>query len=277
MTETLPRTHHPHLLLTIDTSEPIELGAFVGAFTSIGVEFERFIKEAGHESRFTGCLLVKEVRSGSIIAELVPVLALAPLIIPYMNDIQILEDFVKRWGARIHALFNGDISNQPKTKSELETIFDGVKAIANDRDGRQSLQAVHYEDGERKVKLSIEFSSPEALSAQSEINARRKELDNKSAVSKERVLMVFTRSDINNAEVGKRSGERVKIEELSPKSLALMYSSSLAEERIKHEIREADENVYKRGFVVDVKVTLLNGAPVAYAVTSLHGVIDLQD
>lgn len=89
--------------------------------------------------------------------------------------------------------------------------------------------------------------------------------------------MVFTRSDINNAEVGKRSGERVKIEELSPKSLALMYSSSLAEERIKHEIREADENVYKRGFVVDVKVTLLNGAPVAYAVTSLHGVIDLQD
>ena len=35
----------PHIVLTLDTKEPIELGAFVGTFTSLGNEYEQFIKE----------------------------------------------------------------------------------------------------------------------------------------------------------------------------------------------------------------------------------------
>ena len=35
----------PHIVLTLDTKEPIELGAFVGAFTSLGNEYDRFIKQ----------------------------------------------------------------------------------------------------------------------------------------------------------------------------------------------------------------------------------------
>lgn len=43
----------------------------------------------------------------------------------------------------------------------------------------------------------------------------------------------------------------------------------------KHEIREADENVYKKGFVVDVNVRSAGGKPAAYAVTHVRQVIDL--
>ncbi len=89
--------------------------------------------------------------------------------------------------------------------------------------------------------------------------------------------MIFTRSDIGTAQVGKPSGERVKIEEISAKPLALIYASDLAEQRIKHEIREADDNVYEKGFVVDVNVRSSNGKPAAYAVTHVHQVIDLPD
>jgi hypothetical protein len=39
--------------------------------------------------------------------------------------------------------------------------------------------------------------------------------------------------------------------------------------------READDNVYKKGFVVDVNVQLVNGKPAAYRVTNVHQVIDL--
>jgi hypothetical protein len=59
--------------------------------------------------------------------------------------------------------------------------------------------------------------------------------------------------------------------------LALIYASELVEERIKHEIREADENVFKKGFVVDVNVRSIGGRPVAYAMTHVHQVIDLPD
>lgn len=73
--------------------------------------------------------------------------------------------------------------------------------------------------------------------------------------------MRFTRSDIGDVTVGKPSGERVKIEEIADRSLPLVYGSELAEERIKHEIREADENVYKKGFIVDVNVKSTGGRP----------------
>jgi hypothetical protein len=49
----------------------------------------------------------------------------------------------------------------------------------------------------------------------------------------------------------------------------------MAEDRIKHEIREADENVFKKGFVVDVNVRSIGGRPIAYAVTNVHQIIDL--
>jgi hypothetical protein len=56
-----------------------------------------------------------------------------------------------------------------------------------------------------------------------------------------------------------------------------LYASDLVEQRIKHEIREADDNVYKKGFIVDVNFQLKGGRPVAYRVTNLHQVIDLPD
>ena len=89
--------------------------------------------------------------------------------------------------------------------------------------------------------------------------------------------MVFTRTDVGDAAVGKRSGERVLINEISDKPLAIMYSSTLTEERIKYEIREVDENVYKKGFVVDVKTQLVRGRPTAYATTAVHSIIDLPE
>jgi len=76
---------------------------------------------------------------------------------------------------------------------------------------------------------------------------------------------------------GKPSGERIVIEDISDKPLALIYASEMAEDRIKHEIREADENVFKKGFVVDVNVRSIGGRPVAYAVTNVHQVIDLPN
>jgi predicted helicase len=51
----------------------------------------------------------------------------------------------------------------------------------------------------------------------------------------------------------------------------------LAEQRIKHEVREADDNVYKKGFIVDVNVQLVGGKPAGYRVTNVHQVIDLPD
>jgi len=64
---------------------------------------------------------------------------------------------------------------------------------------------------------------------------------------------------------------------LSDRELPLIYASELSEQRIKHEVREADDNIFKKGFVVDVLVLTKGERSVAYKVTHVHNVIDLPD
>ncbi|MEP2655940.1 MAG: hypothetical protein ABJH07_09320 [Sedimentitalea sp.] len=194
-----------------------------------------------------------------------------------MDQVMIVEQFVRTWGGRITALAQGRLEDWSPGKSELKVLSDTTEAIARDPNASSTLEAVTFEDGKRQVRAAFKFSTPDAKNAQMTIKSHYRELEKPDDADHKRVLMVFTRTDVGNAKVGKRSGERVLIEEVHKRPLALMYASELAEERLKHEIREAEENVYKKGFVVDVNVRLVNGKPSVFAVTDVHDVIDLPD
>lgn len=131
-------------------------------------------------------------------------------------------------------------------------------------------------DGEKKIKAAFKFTTQEARIAETEIESHKKEIEQRTGADHQRVLMTFVRSDIREASTGKRSGELVVIEAISPKELPIIYASELAEQKIKYEIRDRD-SVYKKGFDVDVNVEFWRGRPCAYRVTSLHKVIDLPD
>ena len=194
-----------------------------------------------------------------------------------VEKIMMIEKFVRTWGDRFQSLLGRGLKPAPETRTELKDWADAVKAVATDPDATVRLEAATFEDGKKKIRAAFKFSTPEAREAQKTIETRQRQLEKREHADHERVLMRFTRSDVGNSAVGKPSGERVKIEEISSRSLALVCGSELAEERIKHEIREADDNVYKKGFVVDVNVRSDNGKPAAYAVTNVHQVIDLPD
>ena len=267
----------PFIILRLCTKEPIELGAFVGAFASLGDEYERYIKSTNPDLAGDADMYVREVRPGSIEADLIPWLSQFAPFISEMDKAVIIEQFVKIWGGRFRALLGFGKTPPPQTRSELKDWADAVRAIATDPDGSATLEAATFEDGKKKVLAAFKFTTTEARQALHTIEVRQTELERTEHVEYERVLMRFTRSDIGDVSVGKRSGERVVIEEISDRPLALIYGSELAEQRIKHEIREADENVYKKGFVVDVNVRSSGGKPVAYAVTNVHQVIELPD
>ena len=152
-----------------------------------------------------------------------------------------------------------------------------MAAIAKDSDGSLALSAAIYEDGERDVRVAFQFDTREAREAEREIADHRRELEHVTDADHQRVLMSFTRTNVAHAKAGKRSGENVLIEALHSRPLPIVYASSLAEERIRHEIAEADENVYKKAFDVDVNVELRNNKPIAYRIVAVHDVIDLPD
>ncbi|MGQ3292512.1 MAG: hypothetical protein ACT6U0_09900 [Shinella sp.] len=204
-------------------------------------------------------------------------MAVAAPFLASADHIMIVEDFVRRWGWRIASLMIKDSPTIiPESKSELKDFSKAVAAIARDPNASSTLEAVTFEDGVRKVRASFTFNTQQARAAERVIEHRLHEIDQPSHDVRERVLMVFTRSDVHTAAVGRPSGEKVLIEEISDKPLSLTYGSDMAEQKLKHEIREADDNVYKKGFIVDVQTKVSRGRPVAYAVTHVHDVIDIE-
>lgn len=275
------------LILTIDTKEPIEVGAFVGEFTSLANQYEKFFKQRFPDAEGDAEVFVTQVSEGSIVAHLLPhwqaiagggVLSGVTVVgaIELIERINTLEEFVGRWRERLGHYFKKGGREPDATRGDLKDFHNAVTAIANDPQGSLKLEAAYYEDGKREIKASFKFTTKEARIAENEIEAHKKEIETSDSADHLRVLMTFVRPDIRTQETGKRSGELVSIEKLSDKPKPLIYASALAEQRIKYEMRE-DESVFKKGFVVDVNVEMRRGKPCAYRVTNLHQVIDLPE
>jgi hypothetical protein len=232
--------------------------------------------EMGGDAR----VYVKEVRSGSIIADLIPVLkafgATASMLV-VIQQADAIVDFVTKYGEKLKVYLKGDGIDVHANNSDLNDFLGSVVAIANDPDGKASIEAAYFEDGKREIKAAIRFTTPEARRATEHIEEHRRALRATEHALHERVLMRFVQSNIKRPAIEKRTDEKVVIEEISKLDRPLIYASELAEQQIKHEMIEADENVYKKGFVVDVYIETKNDRPVAYKVINLHQVIDLPD
>ena len=266
-----------HLILKIETNAPVELGDFVAAFLGLGSQFERFHDRENPNEPGSAGFYVREVRAGSIIAELVPYVGMAaPILgdalaaIKHANE---LKKFVENFGSGLKRYFKRGGREPKATKGDLSDFHKTVRAVA--RDSKGSLSLAVYEDGEQRV--AFQFGTSEAREAELNILEHKQELERTTAADHQRVLMVFTKTGVAHAKTGKRSGETVQIETIHPRPLPIVYASTLAEERIRHEIAEADENVYKKAFDVDVNVELRGDRPIAYRLVAVHDVIDLPD
>jgi hypothetical protein len=266
-----------HIVLKLDTKEPIELGDFVSALTALASQYEKYIKETNPDLKGYARIYIREIRPGSIEADLIPWIVVAAPFIASMDHILIVENFVRVWGQRILGLLSDNAEEQFSNTSELKDWSDTVAVIANDPDGSATLEAATFEDKKKQIKATFKFDTPQARDIRKKLEHIKRGLEKTEQQEYIRVLMMFTRSDTGKAKVGKYTGERVKIEEISDASLPLVYGSELAEAQIKHEIRVSEENVYHKGFVVDVHVLTRNDKPAAYSVTHIHQVIDLPD
>lgn len=268
----LMESHEPHIILNLDLEQPAELTDFVGSFLALSSQYDRYMRQEHKGINSESKIFVKEIRPGSIEAVLIP---LIPLIIDQMDKALIVEQFVRLYGSRLTPYFLKGGRADDASKSDLKDFMGAVSAIANDPNGTSTIEAVDFVKGKATVRASIKFDTSQARLARDSIESHKIEMDQIGAADYQRVLMWFKRSDKDSATLGVRSGERVVIEKISDLDRPLIYASPMAEERIKHEIRETEDNIYHKGFVVDVNVQTKGGKPAAYAVTNVHQVIDL--
>lgn len=268
----------PHIMLRLSTKEPIELKAFVTAFTSLGHEYERFIRIEHPEMVDQSEIYIKQIREGSIEAELWNYAVVAGgFAISQMDQLLILEQFVQPYGARLSSFFIQGGRLNGAAKNELADFMGQVTAIANDPQGSAEIAAAVYEDGERKIKAAVIFRTPQAKTAVHEIENQRREMENKSNADHQRVLMRFVRPSIEPTKAHRRTGQRAMVDAIHDKPLSVVYVSDMARERVDHEMKEADGNVFRLLFDVDVNVEYIAGKPIAYRVMAVHDITDLPD
>lgn len=261
-----------YLSIKLDLGEPIEIGDFAALFSGMGGQFEEYLKENHPNAVGSVRMYVREVRRGSVVADLV---AHIPDLIGVMDNVLIVTGFAALFNKRVRTWIVGDHVEGAK-KSTLRDANDTIRAVASANKGSAVLTSYKYENGLWKETIEAEFTVPEARAAAKTIEEQKEALDKISNADYERVLMTFKRSDIGSASVGIRSGERVIIEEISDADLPLIYASDMTERQIKDQMRNTEENIYHKGFSVNVNVQSRNGRPIAYSVTNLHQIIDID-
>jgi hypothetical protein len=270
----------PHIRLKLNIAQPIELSEFVGAFTAIASEYDRFVRTEKPDADPNATLYVKEVRAGCIEAELIPwVIGAAAGLVALAGSANTIAAFVERYGGYLGLYKTKGGRHANATAAQLKDFGDQVAAVADVEGSSLEVAAIEVVDGEKITRAAFKFDTSEAREIRDNIDRHRRDMERKTDVQHPRVVMVFTRSDVGDSKIGKHSGERVRIDSIAPKKkLPLIYASDLAEKTIKHEIREAEDNIYKKGFVVDVNVEVrADGKPIGYRVTDVHQVIDVDD
>lgn len=105
------------LTLKINNTQPIALTAFVKSFTSLAEEYRQAVKLDDNFIGDDAEIYIKQIRSGSIIADLIPVAGVAlPIIAAEADKIYLAIEFVKKWEARVKKLASGIIPDGASTR-----------------------------------------------------------------------------------------------------------------------------------------------------------------
>ena len=263
----------PFIELRIDLEQPAALVDLVGAFAAVGNQFDEYLRKHHADLEGSAQLFVKQIRAGSIIVELIP---MVQTVLQSMDSVLIVDGFVSRFRDLLAPYLQG--SKAPDaTKVEVRDILKIVRLIANDTSGNATISSAEYHRTKSTERVSIKWDTREAKQATAALERQRIEIDLPAHESFENVLMVLWQSNKKHPKTGKPTGEKAIIEAVSQRPLALIYESELAQERIKYETTEDERNAFRKGFYVDCMVERFDGKPVAYKITAVRNVIDLPD
>lgn len=210
-----------YLTVTLDLDEPVEIADFAALFAGIGAQFDRYLAEQHPDMRGQAHMFVKEVRKGSIVADLVP--AINDLV-GYMDTALIVGSFGALFSKRIRKLISGQFIDA-SGKTDVGEVGKTLRAISRDNTGDMTVESVELENGLWKRKVLLKFSAPEARRAEATLEEQKRQMDQVDRADLTRVLMTFEQSRKSDRQINKPTGELVVIEAADPKPKAVSVHS----------------------------------------------------
>lgn len=269
MDETVLKPEETALLIHIEHKKPVEISDFVAMLHSVGNLYSSYTRSQSGSSCENPKLYVKKIERGSIDVYLVGALATATL--SFMEHANTVFAFSKRLKEMLEKYTKG-VSEEPEySVSELKELKNIFCVSAHDRYSTTSIGSVALDNIAPTIYNNCTFNFTESNSAQNQI-AQEIDVRSKTMQQNELKNQLMTVHQLVGVK-DKTKGNKAIIEAVENRAVGLLFET----EDLKMRILHMDENPTKKAFYVDVVPMYVNGRLVAYKVTALHDIIDIQE
>lgn len=254
------------LSIEIKNQHPVELLDLAQSMMAMADEYRRFVLRHDAQLDADGVkLYIKEIRTGSIIAELV---ALAPYTLPFIEHADTVVEFathlktVYEWFiGKSNALTARDID-----KTTLQNLSQILEPVAKDQASQLNMGAINIQGD---VIIHLHLSATEANAAQ---NAIRRELDTRKepVTGIHRDVVLYWAQARNQPD--SKAGDRARIESVYPGDVKVRFANDALKTQMLYETAYP----FSKNFVVDVAVETVDSRPVLYKVLEIHDVFDRE-
>jgi len=254
------------LVVEIHNREPIELLDLTKSLVSLASQFNTYATKYGDtkENR-EAKLYVKEIRSGSVILELIEIATVGYL--PFLENVNTIVGFAT-FAKTVFDYYLGKTEKKPElTTNDFKELSQIVNPIANDNGSQFNIST----NVNGNLELHLHINSLEANAVQNMFERELKALKAPEVLNDTNNKMILTFYQARN-DMKSNVGNKGTIEEISPKPMNIIIEDDKIKEKMLYE-----DNPLTTAFVVDVKQQLVKGKLVAYKVVNFHGTFDIED
>ncbi len=275
------------IIIKLDPAGPIEVAELTSSFAALARLYERHYRAGGEPAPR---LFVTKLETGSVVAEIAPLVVLLGSAVLAMDTTLIVADFTRRLVKGIKAFSEpaiaADLSGPIPSREDAADIKEFVRPLAGKRGSSLGVRHARLlkEDGERRMIVEYVFDEAEINRATVNIDDVLSEPTPPSMLeppaaetenSLREVMLFFEQASRKPGKESGRTGDRGIIPDVSDKPLPVYFRKSfqdLKDRMIRSEVNPLTD----RAFVVDVHVQRVDGEPKAYIVTDVHDVIPLD-
>lgn len=250
------------LEIKINNQKPVVLTDLTIALLGMGQQFQRFIENETNEQYKVGSqLYIKEVRSGSIIVELV---AQAMPVVPLLWQGGSLQEWVIYCKSIIEWL-NGKINKPPKevTKQDLKQWNNILEPIAKDHGSQLNFTV----SSGGQVINQFFINSDQANVAQNTIRKEIGILGEPDDHIRRKCVMTWYQTKFDETS---QTGNKAIIESITKSPVKVIFENGAVKKALMAGDSRFNKAWHELAYIVDVKVQTVQGAPKVYTIIDYY-------
>lgn len=260
-------TQDIRLVIKIENKQPIELFDLTKSLVSLATQFDTYVdKNAYCKENKEAKLFVKEIKSGSVILELVEYATIG--MIPFMENTNTIIGFAQYCKNAINYFLKNEGEKPDLTSTDFKEFSSILNPVAKDNGSQFNLSTTINGN----VELHLNLNSTETNALQNLFKKEIEKLKVPEQLDEIQSSVLLTWFQARN-DLKSKIGNKGVIEELSKKPLNITFENDELKETMLH----GDLNPFNTAYVVDVKIQTVQEKPAAYKVVKLHEYFEINE